>query len=80
MSKKKKKVQNEEIYTPPAFQPIDPDEPSDQMKAYVEKRKREVGDLEVCELCGGIVYRCFEDGSGVCGDCRTKYPPEGEVI
>lgn len=47
--------------------------------SYIDKRREEVGDdLEVCPQCGGIIFRCFEDGSGKCGDCGVIYPSKGE--
>lgn len=47
--------------------------------SYIDKRREEVGDdLEVCPQCGGIIFRCFDDGSGKCGDCGVIYPSKGE--
>lgn len=48
--------------------------------SYAEKRQEELKDLEVCPKCGGIIFRCFPDGSGKCGDCGIIYPNIGEVL
>lgn len=71
MAKNKKKPADE-----PKF--IRLEEP-EYVCSYVEKRQQEVGDdLEVCPQCGGIIFRCFEDGSGKCGDCGAIYPSKGD--
>ena len=49
------------------------------LKPYVTKRMTELGNsVEICPECGGVIFRCFPDGSGKCGDCGTIFPSLGD--
>lgn len=47
--------------------------------SYASKRMAKLGDsVEICPECGGVIFRCFEDGSGKCGDCGIIFPSLGD--
>ena len=47
--------------------------------SYASRRMAKLGDsVEVCPECGGVIFRCFPDGSGKCGDCGIIFSKSGD--